>query len=259
MTALKVLELCRALLPHSIRRRSRELIEELYIWIPRSLVWLLRVLAVKLGAGRRGTVSEFYAAGELPIFFINLASRSDRRQSIQRELRELGQHKVHRILATPDENGALGCARSHLRIAERMAAAPTIAIVLEDDVTFVAEPGQIFEVVAEFLQDRSLDVLCLAHRSKRTLAWNSSLLVSNDIQTTAAYLVKARAWEALERSFRKSVEELSIGMPVWESAIDIKWKKAQTFDLLFAVPRQQLAVQRYGWSDISRSFVGPSA
>lgn len=236
---------------------SREFVEELYICFPRSIVWWLRVFAIKSGLLSRSSVDKSQSVDDMPVFFINLDRRSDRRRSIQSELVRLGIHNSHRIVATPHTNGALGCARSHLRLAERAIVHPLTAMVVEDDLKFVADRSEILDVLTDFLRDDRLDVLCLAHRSRRSLPWSSKLKISNDIQTTAAYVVKDRAWVSLEQTFRLSVEELSNGRSVWRSAVDIKWKKDQSFNLLFAIPRRRLALQGDSWSDISNAWVAP--
>lgn len=86
----------------------------------------------------------------LPIFYINMASRPDRRQHVERQLQALGLTATHIDAVTPADfelppdsplsAGELGCSRSHQKI-WRMMVEQSIAaaLILEDDVLLADE------------------------------------------------------------------------------------------------------------------------
>lgn len=86
----------------------------------------------------------------LPIFYINMASRTDRRDHVERQLATLGLTAVRIEAVTPAEfqlppgsplsSGELGCSRSHQKIWRLMVEQNiAAALILEDDVLLADE------------------------------------------------------------------------------------------------------------------------
>lgn len=190
----------------------------------------------------------------LPSFFINLESRKDRRLSLEQGFRSIGARIPIRFQAIGAENGALGCAQSHLNLMEMIfESGEDSALVVEDDLEFLAPLSEISECVGEFLQHPHLDVLCISYRLRGPrVPISKNLAVANNIQTTAGYIVKRQAIPSLINVFAKSVELLNAGVSPRVASIDIMWKVLQRDELFFAIPKTPLARQRESYSDIAK-------
>ena len=160
--------------------------------------------------------------------------------------------KLERWQASPDVNGALGCARSHASLMENFISEDLdFALVVEDDIDFLVPEWRLLEVIAEFLNNPTLDVLCLANSNQippRRISPTLSITCST--QTAAAYLLKRRAAKPLLKKFRNSVRLFGAGEPKRVAAIDQQWKAVQRGRLIFAVPHEKIARQRPSFSDI---------
>ena len=191
------------------------------------------------------------SSAAIPVHFINLSSRPDRREETENELQNVGFRNVFRFEAIQSENGALGCALSHAGLMKSLKVDTPAVMVCEDDIEFLSSPHELQAVLAEFLEDVSLDVLCLAYSTRgKPKAISERLAVTVETATASCFVVKARAIKTLEKSFRESAEMIQSGRPIGISAIDQHWKKLQRTDLLFAIPRSRMARQRASYSDI---------
>jgi GR25 family glycosyltransferase involved in LPS biosynthesis len=54
----------------------------------------------------------------IPVMYINLDSRPDRKEHVVKELEKVGVKEATRFKAIELENGALGCSMSHLKCIE---------------------------------------------------------------------------------------------------------------------------------------------
>ena len=205
---------------------------------------------------RRPADPPVHRLGEsIAIFYINLDHRRDRRLEIIDEFASLGIYELTRIPAHRDKNGALGCARSHLWLADMLVAeAANPVLICEDDVEFLLNRVELDEIIDDFLTRPSLEVLCLANRVRGPrLPVSKHLAVSNNVQMAACYLVKPSALTQLAESFRRSVEELEAGSSLALSSIDQTWKSLQSGAVWFAIPKRKAARQRMSFSDITRT------
>lgn len=207
-------------------------------------------------ATHRSTVSGQAVAPplSLPAFFINLEARTDRKEALENEFRKLGAKIPKRFDAIAEENGALGCAQSHLNLLELIfQSGEDSALVVEDDLEFIAPASEISKCVGEFLQHPKLDVLCISYRLRGPkMPVSSNLAVANNIQSAAGYVVKRHAIPPLINVFAESVALLKAGVSPSIASIDIMWKKSQTSELFFAIPIRPLARQRESYSDIAK-------
>jgi len=144
------------------------------------------------------------------IFYINLASRPDRKQHIESQLKSLGITTFQRFNAIKLENGALGCSMSHLKCLEIAKAAgwPHILIV-EDDILFL-NPELFKKQINKFLSTHKM--------------WDTILVAGNNIppyqpiddtcirvcrcQTTTGYLVQSHYFDTLIENFRVGIRKL---------------------------------------------------
>ena len=197
----------------------------------------------------------------IPAVYINLTRRADRKQNIEKELRALDLDFVRFAAVDGRElrahgldeaaSASLACAMSHRDLLQ--AEQPGSALmVVEDDLMINCTPEYFSEVVAEFLSDTRLDVLCLAYNlSDRPVNVSKNLAISQAVSTTACYLLKEHAREPLAQSFGESVQLFIQGESVQRASIDQHWKKLQRNRLMFAVPRRRIAVQGQSYSDIT--------
>ena len=187
---------------------------------------------------------------------ISLADRTDRRTLIKRHLESLRInfefYDAHR-----DELPLAGCADSHASVLsnwETMEA--KWLMVLEDDIQFHINLAELTAIIEDFLSNPALDVLCLAHNSfGKRVKVSEHLSISQYSQTTAAYIVKARARNALIKTFLESSAQLRRGKPKERYALDILWTRHQRKDFIFAIPRKKVATQRASFSDIEGTHV----
>ena len=205
----------------------------------------------KMRLGVAAHRSAAFSPAAIPVHFINLSSRQDRREQTENELRSVGFRNVFRFEAIQDNNGALGCALSHARLMGSLELDTPAIMVCEDDVEFLCSPEELQAVLAEFLENVALDVLCLAYNTRdKPKVLSARLAVTVDTATASCYVVKATAINNLEKSFQESAQMIQEGCPIGISAIDQHWKKLQRTNLLFAIPRSRMARQRASYSDI---------
>lgn len=190
-----------------------------------------------------------------PPTFINLESRPDRRSATEAELTRMGLLNSTRKKAISHENGAIGCARSHIEVLEAyQAKGSDYAFICEDDIEFHVDPQHLQRVISDFLETPVLDILCLGFRLRAPrLAVTTHLAIANNIQTTSCYLVKRSAIPVLLGTFEKSEKLLRAGVSPTVASIDQLWKKEQSSRLVFAIPRFRVASQRVSFSDIAKS------
>jgi hypothetical protein len=127
-------------------------------------------------------------------------------------------------------------------------------MICEDDIVFLGTRKEIDDVVREFAENESLDVLQLDYNPYRPpIPVSEQLAITNSSALTGCYVVKPRAVAALTKNFAASVDSFSgrgAGVPV-----DLMWQRLQQRTLVFAVPRNNLVTQRSGHSDIVGRFV----
>lgn len=202
--------------------------------------------------------------------YINLASRPDRKQHIEEELRGVGLNPT-RFNAIKLKNGRIGCSMSHLKclqIAKKNNWSHVM--ICEDDLkilnrqTFVNSMNTFFRMHGH--GDGDGDSNSHGDNSSANNTWNVLLLAGNNVppykkiddtciqvshcQTTTGYIVKMNYYDTLIDNIRTGIENL-MKMPDQHIiyAIDKYWIKLQkqhTWYMLAPV----VAVQREDYSDI---------
>ncbi len=190
---------------------------------------------------------------KLPLRYINLDYRQDRRAEVECEIHKLAFVEARRFSAIHHPIGLVGCAQSHVAVLEEFVKKSDAAfMVCEDDLEFLSDPADVEHLIIEFLEHPALDVLCLSYRLRGPkLPISSAIAVANNIQTTACYIVKRSSAPALIANFSESQNLLLAGAPPSIAALDIKWKELQSGELIFAIPRKNLARQRLSYSNIA--------
>ena len=216
------------------------------------MVWLVSKVHLRFQTTQNGR-----PIPEIPVFFINLDRRPDRRVLFEQSFGEFGLAEPIRVAGVEHVNPMIGCSLAHreaLNEAKKMDA--EMVIIAEDDVVMRCDPHTLHAAIDEFWMNSRLDVLCIGNRVKGFLfSISDNLAVSNDIQTTSLYAVKRTALTPLIQSMEESAEMLALGLPWSIAAPDTHWKKLQLGKLVFAVPLARCATQRAGYSDIAGANV----
>lgn len=224
-------------------------------WVPSQLPLFVRALATWQARENTNTQRAAISLQAVASLYINLDRRTDRKNAVEAEIRRVGL-APRRHPATSHHNGSLGCALSHIEALQEIAkSGDRVAIIFEDDVSFLAKPHVVQELINEFVNTEHLDVLCLAFRLRAPrLPVSPNLAISNRIQTTACYVVKREAIGSLLKSFGESANLLEAGEPPSKAAIDVRWKSVQTKSLTFCVPRFPVARQLVSYSDVANKI-----
>jgi GR25 family glycosyltransferase involved in LPS biosynthesis len=186
-------------------------------------------------------------------FYINLASRPDRKQHVESQLSIIG-IKAERFNAIKLPNGALGCSMSHLKCLEiaKENSWPHLLIV-EDDIKFL-NPDIFKNQLSSFLsKHKSWDVVLVGGNNvpPYTKIDDTCIKVST-CQTTTGYLVNGHYFDTLIENFRSGIKKL-IEFPQQHInyAIDKYWFQLQRKDNWFLIIPLTVT-QREDYSDIEK-------
>ena len=187
-------------------------------------------------------------------FYINLASRPDRKQHVEAQLTSIGITDFKRFNAIKLPNGALGCSLSHLKCLETAKAEGwSHLLIVEDDILFL-NPELFKNQLNKFLS---------THKS-----WDTILVAGNNIppyqpiddtcvrvfscQTTTGYIVQNHYFDTLIENIRIGINKL-IGFPDKHVlyAIDKYWFQLQKKDKWYLIIPLSVT-QREDYSDIEK-------
>lgn len=190
------------------------------------------------------------------IYYINLEHRQDRNKEVIQEFNRIGLDNFTRLNAFKKTNGALGCAISHRTILKNWTANNSrLLMVCEDDIVFNCSLKELEELVREFSNDKSLDILCLSYNNFNEAPYNDYFNLTSDTQTTGCYIVKPHMKKALIDNFSLSITMLEAGVDnQYKVAIDKVWKLLQK-KYNFVIPKKRFAYQRESFSDIENRVV----
>lgn len=174
------------------------------------------------------------------VVYINLAERTDRKESIELQLKKIGvpQNKIIRFDAVRNDNGSLGCTLSHIGVM-------TMAednnwenvLVLEDDMIFNDD-------------DESLDRINYFFSSLICSSWDAGLLSGSYFRLnqehgcfyrlyfsylTNSYMVNQHYYSKLRSVFFLSAKELSAGISRAKCCLDTLWNTLMEKDNWYAI------------------------
>lgn len=188
-------------------------------------------------------------------FYINLESRPDRKQHVQKQLTNIGIiEKSIRFNAIKLKNGAIGCSMSHLKCIEtaKKNGWPHV-LIIEDDITFL-NPELFIKQINNFLSNHILwDVLLIAGNNMPPYnKIDDSCVKVTRCQTTTGYLVKSHYFDTLIHNFKEGLN-LLLKEPIQHVnyAIDKYWFQLQKRDLWYLIIPLTV-VQREDYSDIEK-------
>ena len=186
-------------------------------------------------------------------FYINLNSRPDRKQYIEKEIQKIGL-KIERFKAIELPNGALGCSMSHLKLLETAKKNEWDHIlIIEDDIQFL-NPTLFVNNVNTFLsRNKTFDVLLLAGNNipPYTTIDETCIKVSS-CQTTTGYLVQKHYFDTLIQNYRDGIAKL-LKYPEKHRyyAIDKYWLNLQKVDNWYLIVPLTV-IQREDYSNIEK-------
>lgn len=198
---------------------------------------------------------------------INLDSRMDRLDQIGSNLRSMGFHQWDRISGFNGRerlpsfpgllSGSIGCEISHIAaISNGFGKNVEAIIVCEDDLEFLCQVTELKHVIEEFLADPRIDILALSGRPR-----GGSIVISENLRIVfglvgrGCYLLKPHMVAPLLEIFSEGLRKLLAGDLRGKG--DLMWRQAQLENYVFAFPRQHLAQQSAGFSDIESKELGP--
>jgi glycosyl transferase family 25 len=186
-------------------------------------------------------------------FYINLDSRPDRKQHVERQLGIIGIN-AQRFKAIKLQNGAVGCSMSHLKLIETAKANnwPHI-LVVEDDILFT-NPSLFVQQFNKFLSThKEFDVALISGNNIPPYREIDDTCVQvTKCQTTTGYLVQNHYFDTLIQNYKIGIQNL---MKEPENhriyAIDKFWFNLQAIHKWYLIIPLTVA-QREDYSDIEK-------
>ena len=189
------------------------------------------------------------------VYYINLESRTDRKQEIEEELNKMGL-KYNRFNAIQNDYGIIGCTQSHLEVLKDAKKNNLKnVLIFEDDFLFLISKERFWNQVTTFFdQNNDYDVLMLSYNLNKSEDYNEQLLKVLDCQTASGYIVNNKFFDKLINLYEQNLPLLiSTGMH-WVYANDVVWKQLQPNSNWFAL-KERVGLQRPSYSNLTNSFV----
>lgn len=186
-------------------------------------------------------------------FYINLESRSDRKQHVEQQLATIG-FPINRFNAIRLPNGSIGCSMSHLKCLQtaKENGWPHV-LICEDDIKFL-DPVVFYRQLNGFLENNgNWDVILLAGNNMPPYKKHDEYSVQvRQCQTTTGYIVKSHYYDKMIQNIKDGIQQL-MREPHRHAffAIDKYWFKLQEQDEWFLITPLTV-VQRVDYSDIER-------
>jgi GR25 family glycosyltransferase involved in LPS biosynthesis len=186
-------------------------------------------------------------------FYINLASRPDRKQHVESQLNTIGIN-AQRFNAIKLSNGAVGCSMSHLKCLEiAKTNSWSHLLIVEDDIKFL-NPELFKTQLNCFLSNhKSWDVVLIGGNNiPPYIKVDDTCVKITSCQTTTGYLVNGHYFDTLIDNFRTGIKKL-IESPQQHNtyAIDKYWFQLQKRDNWFLIIPLTVT-QREDYSDIEK-------
>jgi len=188
------------------------------------------------------------------ILYINLETRPDRKEHVEKQLSIVGFNKPQRFNAVRMTNGALGCSLSHLKCLQIAQANNwDHVLICEDDIQFL-DPPLFIKQLNGFLENTdNWDVVLLAGNNMQPYKMINKYSVKVSwTQTTTGYIVKKHYYDKLIENYITGIKQLYLE-PHNHSlyAIDQFWTRLQEKDNWFLITPLTV-VQRADYSDVEK-------
>ena len=188
---------------------------------------------------------------KIPVLFINLERRIDRKISVLNELTKIGVTNPTYFKAIELENGALGCAMSHLKCVETAKKNNYDCVfICEDDIEFL-NPCLFLQQLNHFLDSNiSWDVVLVAGNNMIPYTpINDYCIKVMNCQTTTGYIVQQKYYDKLIDNYKTGIQKLLKEPHNNYNKIDKYWFKLQRDDNWYLIIPLTI-VQKDDYSDI---------
>jgi len=185
--------------------------------------------------------------------YINLLSRTDRKDHVEKELKKIGVTNPIRFNAIKLENGALGCSMSHLKCLQLAKNADYDYIfICEDDITFLNSELFLNQLERFLSINRIWDVILVAENNMIPYEKvDSTCIKVSNCQTTTGYIVKREYYDKLIDNYKEGIQKQLKEPTEPEYKIDKHWFKLQKEDNWFLITPLSV-IQREDYSDIEK-------
>ena len=191
------------------------------------------------------------------IFYINLASRPDRKVFFENQMKMVGL-KANRFNAIKNQIGAIGCSLSHLYLLQHAKKNNLDHIlIMEDDIMFL-NPQIFIQNINNFLSKHhnNFDVLLIAgnNMGEYTRIDENCVKITH-CQTTTGYLVKKHYYDKLIDNYKTGIQKFikNVNLKL-EYAIDQYWCKLQCIDNWYLLTPLTVS-QKPDYSDIEKQKI----
>jgi glycosyl transferase family 25 len=204
---------------------------------------------------------------ELPIdkiFYINLDSRTDRREHFESHVipyfKDL-ELRLERFPAIQNSNGAIGCSLSHLAILKKAKQEGyRYCLILEDDFQFLVSKEvfyeqlhNLFNLVQQKESPLDFKVIMLAYNAINQEPFNDFLDKTTNAQTTAGYIVNSAYYDELITCWEEGYQLFLQTGQHWNYSCDQYWKQLQKEKwFLF---KTRIGRQIAGYSDCGKRYL----
>lgn len=186
-------------------------------------------------------------------FYINLDSRTDRREQFEGECRKMDL-QVERFPAVARSPGALGCSYSHRNVVAlaKERGYPHV-MIFEDDFEFLISREEFDGVLKSLPED--YDVVMLSYDIQKSEPYNERFGRVLEVQSASGYIVSSKFYDTLLNTWAKSLEEYEKYPHChWLFINDQSWKPLQPNSRWY-YSMLRVGKQRPSWSDISNDYV----
>jgi len=199
------------------------------------------------------------------IVYINLESRTDRKEHVVAELNKLGIDEVRgftrfNAVKLPTGNGALGCSMSHLKCLEMAKKNEwSHVLICEDDIVFLDPALFISQINAFLSKSHSWDVLLLAGNNMLPYSpFDNTCIQVMHCLTTTGYIVQNHYFDTLIDHFKTGLLGL-LKEPNKHIifALDQYWKILQKKDTWYLIIPLSV-IQKDDYSNIENKYVNYS-
>lgn len=187
------------------------------------------------------------------ITYINLDSRTDRKEHIEKEFEKLGITNYKRFKAIELENGSLGCSMSHLKCIENAKKNNYEYIMIcEDDIEFTMPHLFLTQLNSFWNSNIHWNVILIAGNNMLPYKpINNCCIQVYNCQTTTGYIVKNSYYDTLIDNYKEGIKKLIKEPTNNNYKIDKYWFKLQQKDNWFLIIPLSV-VQKEDYSDIEK-------
>ena len=191
--------------------------------------------------------------GTIPVMYINLEKRSDRKTHVINELQKINVTNPIYFKAIELENGAVGCSMSHLKCVE--AAKKNnweYVFICEDDIEFL-DPSLFLKQLKQFIEsDINWDVVLVAGNNMIPyIPVNNICIKILNCQTTTGYIVQQKYYDKLINNYKSGIQKLIKDPNNNSYKIDKYWFSLQREDNWYLIIPLSI-VQKEDYSDIEK-------